>query len=216
MALPTSQESAIIGHRFQGMNSKFSESDAWQSATSAELLVRARRGDSRAISTLFRRHGGALRRWARGRLPKWARSINDTADIVQDALLQTFRRVDRFDNRGKGALSAYLRQAVVNRIRDEMRRVARRPAEVVDERILDMPAHGKNQFDLVLDAEQEQRYKEALKMLSEEDRLLIVGRIELHYNYHQLALITGRATPDAARLAVRRAALRLAKSMSSG
>ena len=95
-----------------------------ETATSKELLARTRQGDERALSALFRRHGRALRQWARGRLPKWARGVNDTADIVQDALLQTFRRIDRFEDRGKGALQAYLRQAATNRIRDEIRRVA--------------------------------------------------------------------------------------------
>src|SRR5712692_909745 len=98
-----------------------------ETASSGELIARARVGDSRAISALFRRHGGALRRWAKGRLPRWARSVNDTADVVQDVLLRTFRRLDRFEDRGKGALRAYLRQAVVNRINDEMRRVMCRP-----------------------------------------------------------------------------------------
>src|SRR4051812_12975696 len=91
--------------------------------TSRRLLERARSGDSRAISALFRRHAATLRRWASGRLPRWARVVNDTADVVQDVLLQTFRRLDRFEDRGRGALRAYLRQAVLNRINDEIRKV---------------------------------------------------------------------------------------------
>src|ERR1043165_9312034 len=85
------------------------------STASGELLERARDGDSRALSALFRRQASALRRWAHARLPRWARHVADTADIVQDALMQTFRRIDRFDYRGRGALQAYLRQAATNR-----------------------------------------------------------------------------------------------------
>src|SRR5688572_8356596 len=101
--------------------------------TSASLIERARAGDSRAVNTLFRRHGEALRRWAQGRLPRWARAAGDTADLVQDVLLKTFRRIDRFDNRGKGALRAFLRQAVTNRITDEMRSALRRPTTELDD-----------------------------------------------------------------------------------
>jgi DNA-directed RNA polymerase specialized sigma24 family protein len=74
--------------------------------SSRELLRRARAGESRALSALFHRQRGALIRWARGRLPRWARNVADTADLVQDVLLQTFRRLEGFDNRGHGALQA--------------------------------------------------------------------------------------------------------------
>jgi hypothetical protein len=43
---------------------------------------------------------------------------------------------------------------------------------------------------------------------------LIVGRIELGYNYEQLALIRNKATPGAARQAVRRAIIKLAEKMA--
>ena len=53
----------------------------------------------------------------------------DTQDLVQETLLQTFNRIDVFEPAREGALQAYLRQAVMNRIRDEIRRKARRPAQ---------------------------------------------------------------------------------------
>jgi len=40
-----------------------------------------------------------------------------------------------------------------------------------------------------------------------------VGRIDLGYSYEQLAIVSGRVTPDATRVAVRRALVRLAKTM---
>jgi RNA polymerase sigma-70 factor (ECF subfamily) len=182
----------------------------------ADVVARARAGESRAISTLFRRQGDALRRWAHGRLPRWARTINDTADVVQDALLKTFRGLDRFEDRGRGALQAYLRQAVVNRIRDEMRRVAARPADAAGD---DMPETLDDQpspLDRALDEEQSRQYKQALAALTESERLLVVGRLELGYSYEQLALISGRATAEAARLAVRRAVVKMADTMGRG
>ena len=80
------------------------------------LLERARAGDAAALDTLIARHLPRLRRWASGRLPHWARDGVDTTDLVQDTLLQTFRRMDRFEARGEGALQAYLRQGVLNRM----------------------------------------------------------------------------------------------------
>src|SRR5579864_3389432 len=97
-------------------------------STSRRLLVRARRGDSDAINELFARHLPWLRRWARRRLPNWARAIADTTDIVQDVLLQTFRRLKHFEPQRDQALQAYLKLSVDNRIRDEIRRSTRHPS----------------------------------------------------------------------------------------
>jgi len=46
----------------------------------------------------------------------------DTGDVVQEVLIRALNNVDRFDNRGAGALFGYLRQAILNRLRDEARR----------------------------------------------------------------------------------------------
>src|SRR5262252_158238 len=89
--------------------------------SSDDLIVRAQQGDRSALSALFLRHMPILSRWAHGRLPQWARAFGDTADLVQDALLNTFRRLDRFDARGEKALQGYLRLAVQNRIIDLVR-----------------------------------------------------------------------------------------------
>ena len=94
-------------------------------ATTVELVARAKQGDRSAVEQLFDRHRAPLRRWARGRLPHWARDLADTDDLVQEALIQTFKRIEDFEARGSGALQAYLRQALLNRLRDELRRRAR-------------------------------------------------------------------------------------------
>ena len=95
--------------------------------TTYVLLERAKQGSREALDSLFARHLPLLRRWAHGRLPRWARDIADTSDLVQETVLQTFKRIEAFEPRGDGALQAYLRQAVLNRIRNEFRSKARQP-----------------------------------------------------------------------------------------
>jgi RNA polymerase sigma-70 factor (ECF subfamily) len=182
---------------------------------SRDLLRRARAGDDGALSVLFHRNRDALLRWARGRLPRWARTAGDTTDIVHDVLLHTLRRIDVFEDRGKGALQAYLRQAVDNRIADELRKVARRPMDDLSE-VIDMRSKEPSPFDAAASSERESRYKRILSTLSQEEQRLIVGRMELEYNYEQLAVITNRSTAEAARLAVRRAVIKLAKRLAGG
>jgi RNA polymerase sigma-70 factor, ECF subfamily len=190
-------------------------SDPTHSATaSADLLAQAQAGDKSALSRLFRRHGGALAKWARGKLPHWARRFSDTADVVQDALLHTFQRIDKVEFRGEGALQAYLHRAVINRIKDEIRRVVRRPLDDLDETEQQFASSDQSPFDQVMDAENERTYKQALTMLTDDERALIVGRMELGYTYEQLAVMSHRRTAEAARMAVRRAVLKLAECMA--
>jgi RNA polymerase sigma factor (sigma-70 family) len=182
--------------------------------SSLSLLRRAQEGHQSALDALFARQVPALLRWAHGRLPKWVRTASDTADLVQDAVLQTFRRLDYFEPRGHKALRAYLRRAIQNRITDEIRRGARTVTEDADAAAR-LPATTLSPLDAAIRAESRARYLAALDRLRPEDRLLIVGRIDLGYSYDQLALVSGRVTPDATRVALRRAIVRLAETMAN-
>jgi RNA polymerase sigma-70 factor (ECF subfamily) len=175
------------------------------------LLERARAGDPAAINDLFARYLPRLRKWATGRLPRWARDLSDTQDLVQETLLQTFKRVETFDIRGEGAFQAYLRQAVLNRVRTELRRFRRRP-EATD---LDSQhvADGPSPLEAAIGREALERYEAALAELRSEDRELVISRIELGYDYDELAESFGRPSSDAARKAVQRAVARLVAIM---
>ena len=182
--------------------------------STSTLIDRARAGDRAALDALFARCCPPLLRWARGRLPRWARDLADTQDVVQEALLQTFKHLETIDARGEGALQAYLRQAVLNRIRDHIRRVGRRPQEtMLDSQHEDS---GPSPLEQAVGVESVERYEAALSRLSEADRILIVASVELGYSYEQLAEATGRASPDAARKAARRALVKLAEEMARG
>ena len=182
---------------------------SWDSTLT--LLSRARSGDDDALSDLFARYLPLLRRWARGRLPRWARDVTDTQDLVQITLLETFRKIDGFEHRGEGAFQAYLRQALMNRIRDELRRAGRRPAqEPLDE---DAPDPGVSPLEAAIGAEAVERYDAALERLTETERELIVARVELGLTYAEVAAATGKPSPNAARMALVRALMRLAEEI---
>src|SRR5713226_2067801 len=85
-----------------------------------ELVLKAREGNRDAIEALLERCLPRLRRWAHGRLPPAARATLDTGDLVQETALHVLRHLDSFVPRHVGAMQAYLRQAVINRICDEV------------------------------------------------------------------------------------------------
>jgi RNA polymerase sigma-70 factor (ECF subfamily) len=174
--------------------------------SSVELLARVRVGDREALDQLLRRYVPALRRWASGRLPRWARDLAETEDLVQDTVLKSLGRLDSFEYRQEGA--------VMNRIRDECRRVARRPG--IDEIDALTPDDGISPLEAAIGVEAVAKYEVALAGLRDEDRQAIVARIEMGYSYGEVAVMLGKPTADAARMVVSRALVRLAEAMRYG
>ena len=179
--------------------------------SSVELVRRARDGDGQALDRLFERYIPILRRWAVGRLPRWARDLVDTDDMIQETLMRTFRNVEEFVPRHDGAFAAYLRQALNNRIRDEVRNAGRRPR--TEEMRADRTDPGASPLEALIGVEALRRYEEALGRLSDDDCELVLTRIELGMSFKDVAQATNRPTADAARMAVGRALVRLATEM---
>jgi RNA polymerase sigma factor (sigma-70 family) len=111
-------------------------------------------------------------------------------------------------------LQAYLRQAVVNRLRDEIRRTGRLPDAVgVDD--LEAPAED-SPLEAASGREAVEDYVRALERLRPEERDAIIARVELGLSYEELAEALGKPTAEAARKAARRALVRLVAEMKRG
>jgi RNA polymerase sigma-70 factor (ECF subfamily) len=140
--------------------------------------------------------------------------MTETADVVQDAVLNTLRQLSTFVPEREGSLQAYLRRAVMNRIRDELRRVARRPTDELFDKHLGA-SDDPSPLDQAIGRQSVERYERALARLAPIEREAIIARLELGYSYEQVAEAVGRPSPDAARVALRRALVHLAKEMAS-
>lgn len=177
-----------------------------------DLVYLAKTGDREALDRLLTRSIPVLRRWASGRLPRWTRDLMDTDDLVQETVVRAVKRIGAFEPRHEGALQAYLRQAVMNRIRDEVRRGSRAPG--ISELEDDVPDRGASPLEHVIGREAVDRYEAALARLRPEEREAIVTRVEMDGTYEEVARALGKPSADAARMAVSRALLRLAEEMS--
>lgn len=183
-------------------------------ASTLVLLDLARAGESQALDRLFERYVSPLQRFARGRLPVYARDLLDTGDLVQETLVQTLRHIDRFEPRREGALWAYLRQALVNRIRDEVRRVMRRPPPgALDSR---HPDEGASPLEQAVGQQAAERYEAALLRLKPEEREAVIARVEFGHTFEEIAAALDKPSAEAARKAVSRALVRLAEEMRRG
>ena len=180
--------------------------------TSVELLRQAQDGQDRALEQLIERYLPPFRRWARHRLPTWARGVMDTDDLVQETLLGTIKNLKNFRPRGDGALQAYLHKAMLNRIRDEMRKAKRTAWPVT----LDSkePDRRPSPLNVTIEHEAYERYLQALNELRPADRQAIIARVELGQSWEQVADALHKPSRDAARVAVTRALRRLAETMA--
>lgn len=176
-----------------------------------DLLGRLRSGDEGAVGELIERSMPPLKRWARGRLPTWARSLADTQDLVQDAVIRAMPHLKTFEARHAGALQAYLRQAIANRIRDEIRKVQARP--VTEDAGSHLVDGAPTPLEQAIGSERLERYESALARLPPREREAIVARLELQQSYEEVAIALGKPSAGAARMAVMRAVRSLAKVM---
>lgn len=153
------------------------------------------------------RYRPRLRRWAAGRVPNALRGRLDTEDLVQDALLRTISRLDAMQR--SGAFQAYLRTAVLNGLRDAVRKKRETllddPSPIVDD--------GRTPAEIVIGRDLLRRYERALQDLGERERAAVISRLEWSMPYRDLADELDYPSPDAARVAVARALVKLAERM---
>jgi RNA polymerase sigma-70 factor (ECF subfamily) len=181
--------------------------------TSLDLVRRARAGDREAENRICELYLPRLHRWARGRLPRGARPAMETGDLVQDVLSRAIRSFPAFEPRHDGAFPAYLRRILANKIADLGRLDQRRPAPSVLDSGFDLASSADTPFEETVKREEKDRYERGLQRLSPRNQDLIFLRLELGYGYDEIARILG-STPNAVRVATRRAMVRLAREMS--
>ena len=179
--------------------------------STASLINRIREGDAAARETLIRRYLPPLKRWAHGRLPIRARDLLDTDDLVQNTMLRTLKHIESFAPEREGAFLAFLRQALLNQIRDELRRVGRRPgAQPLDTPV---PSGGPSPLEEAIGSETLRAYDRALLTLTNLPQEAVILRIEMGFSYKEIAAALGFPSANAARMAIARALVHLARVM---
>lgn len=179
--------------------------------STASLIDRIRDGDEAASETLWKLYLPELYRWAHGRLPAWARDDGATGDIVQETVLRTLDKVKGFEPRRKGAFFAYLRCALMNKIRDQLRAAARHPRHGLETEPI---ASEASPLETAIGKERLESYESALATLSERHQEAVFLRVELGVDWKDVAEAIGSPSPNAARMVVARALVRLEKEMS--
>lgn len=186
-------------------------SEPTRDQSTATLLERIRVGNDAAREELFRRCLPLLKRFARGRLPARRRDLAETDDLVQVTLLRALNNVERFDARGRGAFFAYLRQIMLNAVREEIRRHANRPDHT--DNLDAVPAAPDSVVALAVGEQTLEAYEHGLAQLSEQQREAVILRVEFDMSYAEIAAELDCVSTDAARMQVARGLRHLASLM---
>ena len=175
------------------------------------LLRRIWRGDARARDQLAQAYLPVVKRLAHGRLPGWARGLGDTDDVVSTTMEKALRNIETFEPRREGAFLSYLRQILFNEIGMQIRRAKARPVtEELDEQVASIEP---SPLEALLGRELMERYEFALDRLTPEQKEALILRIEMGLPYRMIAEALGTSSPDAARMLVARAMVRLEREL---
>src|ERR1700750_2522758 len=199
----------MLGTGRAAMNASEVSHDTPLLEPTVDVIRRVQSGDAAAREQLLARFLPLLRRWAHGRLPRQIRDLNDTDDLVQVTLVKALSRLGDFESAGPGAFLAYLRMALLNQVRDEIRRHQRRPEHAeIDSELAESNSVGV--VDHLIGSERMQAYEQALASLPKRQQGLIVMRVEFGMSYPEIAVEVG-GSADAVRVMVARAIVQLSK-----
>lgn len=180
--------------------------------STVDLLRLVQSGDSGAAEVLLARYRPRLLRWARGQVPRWTRGVMDTEDLVSQTLLAALPKLATFELRHQGALFAYLRRATRNHVVSLARSAEARLLS--DGTVGSIADFRPSPVEELLGKERAERVERAFETLDEADQELIFAKNELALNWSEVAAITGRPSADAARVACKRALIKLVEVLA--
>jgi RNA polymerase sigma-70 factor (ECF subfamily) len=182
-------------------------------SSTATLVRQIQAGDEAARALLVERCLPLLKRWARGRLPSYGRDLSETDDIVQTTLMKSFDGMERFEANHPGAFLAYLRQILLNTVRDEVRRSqVRSGTGELTELNLDRVSRQRPSESSLRETLDE--YERALDNLANGQREAVILRVEFGMTFPEIAAELELPSASAARMKVTRALKNLATVMS--
>ena len=155
-------------------------------ADDARLADRIRSGDTEGLGDLYDRYGGA----ALATALRVVGSREEAEDVVHDAFVTVWRKIDRFDAE-RGSLRAWLMTVVRNRAIDRIRaRRATIDVDDADERSL-LRTGPNPTWEAVATRASTSELRAAIDTLPEEQRRSVELAYFEGYTYREVAALTG-------------------------
>jgi RNA polymerase sigma-70 factor (ECF subfamily) len=151
-----------------------------------ELVVRCQRNESRAFDELVARHQDRVYT----AVTRFCGNAEDAADIVQRAFINAFRKIQEF--KGDSAFSTWIYRIAFNQAISFRRENKGRGAVSIyskdDEKIVE-PAVEANPTEKLEGEETQKKVQQALELLEEGDRQIILLKDLQGHSYDEIAAI---------------------------
>ena len=185
-----------------------------------ELVRRVQQGDAAAREALFARYGGRVLAIARARLGAKLRGNLESGDILQEAMLEALRGLERFEMRDESSLIRWLAQLVEHRItaRASYHGASKRDMPLVplegearpgEPSVPELTARQPGPLTQLEERESSEAVQSALAELTERQRELVLLRDYAGASWEEVARAVEAPTPAAARMLHARALVRL-------
>lgn len=195
-----------------------SESSRWHRASTEDLLAAAQAGQREAREELFARYRPRVLAIARSRLGRNLRRALDSQDLVQEALVEAARDLERFEWRGESSLIRWLARLLEHRATAQADRMGAQKRDQKREVSLDggaSPGLGpgspssQDPLEQASRGEMEERLRSALDRLQPRQREVILLRDYAGCSWEEVATELELPSPDAARMLHVRAVAKL-------
>ncbi len=170
-----------------------------------ELVARLQVGDGASYEQLVRTYGGRMLAVAR----RLVRNEEDARDCVQEAFLQAFRNIEKFEQRA--SLGSWLHRIVVNAALMKLRARARRPEESIEDLLPQFDADGQRpepalavSLELLESRETREAVRRSIDQLPDGYRNVLLIRDIEGYDTEETAALLG-LTPGAVKTRLHRA-----------
>lgn len=195
-----------------------------------DLLQRCRAGEQAARDTLFNRYHGYLHVLARSQLGRQLRGKCDSADVVQETLLEAHRDLGAFQGTTEPELLAWLRRILSHNLYNEARKYTAQQRDASREVSLDqvragvehssvalargLAADTPTPSEIVVERESAVRLADAIARLQEDYQTVLLLRIFEELSAEEVAQRMGR-TAGAVRMLQMRALQALREVMGT-
>lgn len=195
-------------------------------ARTTYLVQQAQAGNREALDDLFARYAPRVFRIVALRLGRTAKDFRDVEDVAQDALLNLFQKLDRFQHRTEGSFRNWVAKCVQRSVYDYLREAnaqkrgqgrVRRFGEYDIENLAEVlfPAKGPTPSEFARERELESKLEAALLAMSKHHREVIILRHLCEMEPKEVAEAMGFEKVGAARQACHRALRKLKEALTA-
>jgi RNA polymerase sigma-70 factor (ECF subfamily) len=172
-----------------------------------DLVAAARGGDDEALAELVERCSGRLLARLNARLKGGLHRKVAASDILQEAHLVASRRIDSFEDRGRGSFDRWLGKIVDLKLREAVRRFAGSEKRGLDREITggrlpaaDLAGRGPTPSQVAMGQELKEQARDALTRLSDDQRQVVELLQEKRLTATEAAEVMGKSEAAVKRL----------------